>query len=103
MNNEALNEWMEDNTDINQIQAKVDKVMMTPKQKAIKLFNNYVKLLPFGSNVERAKQCALIAVDEIIDATTKRWGGMNPETGFVVNNVEVNPYWQEVKQEINNL
>ena len=27
MNNEALNEWMEDNTDVNAIQAKVDKAM----------------------------------------------------------------------------
>ena len=83
---------------------------MTPKEKAQELVDKYFKLLnyEFGDLVyslydKQPHKCALIAVDEIIDATTKRWGGMNPETGFVVNNVEVNPWWQEVKQEINNL
>lgn len=85
---------------------------MTPKEKAIELVNKFkigdVVVEKRGTNQivninAYAKLFALIAVDEIIDATTKRWGGMNPETGFVVNNVEVNPWWQEVKQEINNL
>ena len=59
---------------------------MTPKEKAIKLFNNYVKLLPFGSNVEKAKQCALIAVDEILEILDKKAD-----------------YFREVKQEIEKL
>lgn len=67
---------------------------MTPKEKAIKLFNNYVKLLPFGSNVERAKQCALIAVDEILEAIDWHiYESPNREISF----------WQEVKQEIENI
>ena len=102
MNKEALNEWMEDNTYINQIQAKVDKVMMTPKEKALELVDDMFHCPAKGYN-EHKIECALIAVDEIIDATTKRWGGMNPETGFVINNVEVNPYWIDVKKEIEKL
>jgi hypothetical protein len=59
---------------------------MTPKEKAINLFNRYVNLLPTGSNVERAKQGALVAIYEIIDKD-----GYN------------NDYWQEVKQELEKL
>jgi hypothetical protein len=60
---------------------------MTPKEKSINLFNNYVKLLPFGSNVERAKECALIAVDEILKAVEGKY----------------DEYWLEVKNEIEKL
>jgi hypothetical protein len=80
---------------------------MTPKEKAEELFNEYWTLIAYKieGSVGRLviKQCALIAIDQIIDATTKRWGGVNPETGFVINNVKVNPYWVEVKQEIEKL
>ena len=74
---------------------------MTPKQKAINLFNSYVKLLPLGSNVERAKQCALIAVDEILDATATEYqiqydnGEWSREIGY-----KYSEYWKQVKQEI---
>ena len=69
---------------------------MTPKGKAINLFNSYVKLLPLGSNVERAKQCALIAVDEMIEIrneifNTLKLGGLN---------IEVITFLEKVKQEI---
>jgi hypothetical protein len=73
---------------------------MTPKEKAKELVENMAFSCRECDYEAKAKQCALIAVDEIIDATTKRWGGMNPETGFVINNVEVNPYWVDVKKEI---
>ena len=77
---------------------------MTPKEKAQELFIKYRNELDFALDYDiyivYAKQCALIAIDQIIDATTKRWGGVNPETGFVINNVEVNPYWVDVKNEI---
>lgn len=76
---------------------------MTPKEKAEEIFylmyNSIAKSVGFG-RFAIAKQHALIAIDQIIDATTKRWGGVNPETGFVINNVEVNPYWVDVKKEI---
>jgi hypothetical protein len=76
---------------------------MTPKEKAEEIFylmyNSIAKSVGFG-RFAIAKQHALIAIDQIIDATTKRWGGVNPETEFVINNVEVNPYWVDVKKEI---
>ena len=80
---------------------------MTPKEKAINLFNSYVKLLPLGSNVERAKQGALIAVDEILKSSpldpnnSEEW--LQPEDWFSDANISAEKYWQEVKQEIENL
>lgn len=47
-----------------------------------------------------ARIAALIAIDKVIDATTKKWGGVNPTNGHQVNHVQVNPYWVEVKTEI---
>ena len=59
---------------------------MTPKEKAKELYNNFSdKCMCF----ERGKQCALIAVDEILKNDYGAKSQMN--------------YWQEVKQEINNL
>jgi len=62
---------------------------MTAKEKAEELLDYYWlmdKVTPFLSK-EQAKQCALIAVDEILN---------------IVGSIEV-PYWQEVKKEIQNL
>jgi hypothetical protein len=54
---------------------------MTPKEKALELVEDMHDAPEIGYN-EHAKQCALIAVDEILK-------------------LRVNiPYWQEVKQEI---
>ena len=69
---------------------------MTPKEKAIELVDIYKDITTTWSfndtittsviNYDLAKQCALIAVDEII------------------NNVELySTYWEEVKQEIQKL
>ena len=72
---------------------------MTPKEKAAELIVNY-QLKCKSLNYDEAKQCALIAVDEII---------------FYLPSVDIYPYfaqklsprvkeyWQEVKQEINKL
>ena len=39
---------------------------MSPKEKAKKLVNKYLDNIPFADkSIERAKQCALIAVDEV--------------------------------------
>lgn len=73
---------------------------MTPTAKAKKLFEKYSKgkdeygwfLTEFDSS---AKQCALIAVDEIIDATK---GMVDEDNGYSTDS-----YWKEVKQEIENL
>ena len=67
---------------------------MTPKEKAKELVNRYmninkVKLSDYSViYTPTAKQCALIAVDELIY-----------ETQFEVPNIR-QKYWQEVKQEI---
>ena len=70
---------------------------MTPKEKALQLVHRYVDLTDgwvYGAkNWEHKKQCALIAVAEIIKAMRK---GV-PEVGFGTG------YWSEVKQEIEKL
>jgi hypothetical protein len=83
---------------------------MTPKEKAKELYNKYWILTPqpFIERVEYynesklifndwdkdwtnkyAKQCALIAVDEILDG--------------VIDTLQNFNYWKQVKQEIENL
>lgn len=65
---------------------------MTPKEKAQELYISYYMNLWFSFETDRtlnSKQCALIAVDEILK------NGFNPRLPF--------NYWQEVKQEIENL
>ena len=71
---------------------------MTPREKAKELVYKYqsgYKLggfnFQFQNDDEDAKQCALIAVDEILDINS------------VDKDYELSNYWQEVKQEIENL
>jgi hypothetical protein len=71
---------------------------MTPKEKAKELVTNIGKLIGkelknggFKYNIEIAKQCALIAVEEILDSHYKLLSGVN---------TSIYKYWQEVKQEI---
>jgi hypothetical protein len=61
---------------------------MTPKEKAKELFDKYTKFQNGYGYEYKAKQCALIAVDELI---------------LYAHNNYYHNYWQEVKQEINNL
>jgi hypothetical protein len=66
---------------------------MKSKEKAKELFDKYYTELPdFAGyqDLETAKQCALIAVDEVINSMT------------VATSVHL-PYWQQVKHELNNL
>lgn len=60
---------------------------MTPKEKAIELYNKYRNELPVTFANYRAKKLALIAVDEILEAVEGKY----------------DDYWQEVKQEIEKL
>jgi len=55
---------------------------MTPKEKAKELVDKFYEILPYWVNEQDAKQCALIAVDEILKDTINIY------------------YWQEVKTEI---
>ena len=68
---------------------------MMPKEKAQDLFYKYLLYFPefyndleYDYNSEDAKQCALIAVNEILNV--------------IHTNME-DRYWQEVKKEIENL
>lgn len=69
---------------------------MTPKEKAIKLVDKY-KSQSFGitTKFQHFKQCALIAVDEIIKA--------NPIAFDEEDNCIAKQWWQEVKIEIEKL
>ena len=72
---------------------------MTPKEKAIELYN---KMYETGFKpksvllrIEQAKECAIIAVDEIIEA--------NPIAFDEDENCIAKQWWQEVKTEIEKL
>ena len=77
---------------------------MTPKEKAQELVEMFICLASDEETTENgfvyseemrkfnAKQCALIAVDEIIN-----------NDGFTRHDDYLTEYWQEVKQEIENL
>jgi len=65
---------------------------MTPKEKAKELVDKYAKVyydLEYDYCDDRDKQCALIAVDELIE-----------EAYFTDGYYDRQEYWQEVKQEI---
>ena len=67
---------------------------MTAEEKAHELFDKYNELLSFhifNGNFDVSKQCALIAVDEILEIIEE-------------NCIEYDDnYWEEVKQEIEKL
>jgi recombinational DNA repair protein (RecF pathway) len=70
---------------------------MTPKEKAQELVEKYDETLTYLESKSKAKQCALIAVYEILNAN-----GLHPnDTDYDYNKAEL--YWEEVNQEINNL
>lgn len=66
---------------------------MTPKDKAIELVNKYLQI--YDGRVIQAKQCALIAVDEIIKLlySLKLGNALSEEI----------EYYEEVKTEIEKL
>ena len=73
---------------------------MTPKEKAQELFNKYATYAVMwtgGIEVEKqnCKQCALIAVDEILN--------LNYNLLEYYGNLSSTEYWQEVKKEIEKL
>jgi len=85
---------------------------MTPKEKAQELVAKYFQLNYDWDNVtqnEWAKEAALIAIDEILNAFPHTYDlekeYLNGEESVsVIRNIKSNiNYWQEVKQEINKL
>ena len=71
---------------------------MTPEEKASDLVCDFYNIksneYDYGISWEMAKQCALIAVDEIIKSVVI--------TSLTIAQNQFD-YWQEVKQEIENL
>jgi hypothetical protein len=74
---------------------------MTPKEKAIEIYTKmYNEVYASYGTDFLAKQCALIAVNEVVD----QWFGI--DTYLANGQGELNPnykYWLEVKQEIEKL
>jgi hypothetical protein len=69
---------------------------MIAKEKAQELTNKFLLSTPITCDIDDAKQCALIAVDEILEAIDFDW--------MEVQNLESeHRYWTEVKQEIEKL
>jgi hypothetical protein len=73
---------------------------MTPKEKALELIQKYNLVVldtALGGSNQRVKQCALIAVDELIRVTP--WGG------DIDNEIEdgSKEFYMKVKQEIEKL
>jgi hypothetical protein len=69
---------------------------MTPKEKAKELVDKMLHCYQGNIDEYTAKQCASIAVDEIIKAIDFDW--------MEVQNLEQqHRYWEEVKQEIKKL
>jgi hypothetical protein len=75
---------------------------MTPKEKAIELFEKMAFSCRECDYESNAKQCALIAVDEILHITSKRVSWFNVR-GMYKERFVLDQYWVEVKQEIEKL
>jgi len=72
---------------------------MTPKEKALDLFKNLRESLMWSEDSnEDAKQCALIAVDEILPIVQSYEEALSPS-----QTSDEYEYWLEVKQEIEKL
>ena len=69
---------------------------MTPKEKAEELVEKFSDLEDGEMYIGKAKQCALIAVDEIINSL-ENYGKASDELQNMENDFR---YWQEVKQEL---
>ena len=83
----------------------INQNKMTHKEKAQELVDKYRTYIRAGDKYEYldpedevhlAKQCALVAVNEILIENSKR-GGENDEI------IEYEPYWQEVQQQLSKL
>jgi hypothetical protein len=75
---------------------------MKAKEKADTLYWKYYQLVADCSHPEeKAKECALIAVDELIKSKfSKKWHNNN---GIIVADYLLRDYWEKVKQEIEKL
>lgn len=75
--------------------------MMKPKEKAIELCSTFLENVAthhYNFQDHQAKQCALLAVDEIIKTSNDY-----AEKQILTNWANALRYWQEVKEEIEKL
>lgn len=76
---------------------------MTPQEKAEELFKKYIPIVNGGEQYSfvksKAKECALIAVDEMIEIRNEIINTL--KSGAL--NVEAIAFLEEVKQEIENI
>lgn len=75
---------------------------MTPKEKSQELIEKYSFVeIAYYTSMHQVKECALIAVDEIIEVTAPNCDRYEPY--YLELKAEMTQkYWQEVKQEIVN-
>jgi len=80
---------------------------MTPKEKAIELIDKFENETYSLIQGQLSKQCALIAVDEIMTLLNSSIEHFVPHFGGGGHTIKMPnqeyQYWQEVKQEIENL
>jgi hypothetical protein len=83
---------------------------MTPQGKAKELIDKFDDLLTYKESKTKVKQCALIAVDEIINSEPRKpsnvdWDevGATHQYYYEAQIEEAKKFWQEVKQEIEKL
>jgi hypothetical protein len=69
---------------------------MTPKQKAEQIVESMSYSCRECDYEAKAKQCALIAVDELLEATKRYDYTLGPKPSY-------NEYWLKVKYQIENL
>ena len=69
---------------------------MTPKDKAEQLVNKFYNIIYLDIDYEKAKYSALIAVDEVLEATKRYDYTLGPKPSY-------NDYWLKVKYQIEKL
>jgi hypothetical protein len=86
---------------------KIDRRIMTPKEKAEELVDKFTQT---NGNSFFAKECALIAVDEILKSEPRSpsdvdWDdvGGTHQYYYEAQREEADKYWQQVKKEIEEL
>ena len=86
------------------VSIKYKFLIITPKEKAEELVEKYFRdeLLHYDLSYIQAKECALIAVDEIINSSPSL--PILGDGGTFGEDIELSKiYWQEVKEEIKKL
>jgi hypothetical protein len=71
---------------------------MAPQEKAVELVNKYLQI--YDGRVSFAKQCALIAVDEILNTLNMDIRDVDVRGNILLDLID---YWKQVKEEIEKL